>query len=135
MFFSSCRIGRINIADGNDSLVLQNNINTTEYTTLDVSDRLAIRRREEEQRIDDKYTNSIFERKPPLRSKRDNSVKEHRTIRVKPKRVTVISLPPSTSQSTLDDPYTISNYHLMTQTADYEQNINNVPVRHVRWPY
>jgi len=90
MFFRPCGVGRMSEND-NDSLDLQNNISTTEY---------------EEQRFDDKYTNSIFE-----------------------------SEPLSTSQSALDDPYTIFNYRLMTQTPDYEQNVNNMHVRHVHWPY
>jgi hypothetical protein len=125
---------RVLSENDSDLLILQNNINTTESTTLDVINRLAIRRREKEQRVDDEYTNSIDESKPSSKLKRENSLKEYRTTRPKPKRVTIISLPPSTSQSILNYPDVIPNHHLMTLTPDYEQNVNNVHVRYIRWP-
>lgn len=62
---------------------------------------------------------------------------EYRPIRPKPKRVTVISLPPSSSspsQSILIEPHIIADYYRMNRAPDYERNINNVHVRHFRWP-
>lgn len=65
-------------------------------------------------------------------------VGEYRPIRPKPKRVTVISLPPSSSpssvpQSILIEPRIIADYYRMNRTPDYERNINNVHVSHFRW--
>lgn len=79
------------------------------------------------------YDQPISSRSPPTEN---ISFVEYRPIRPKPKRVTVISLPHSSSpsQSVLIEPHLIADYYRMNRAPDYERNINNVHVRHFRWP-
>ena len=113
---------------------MENNLDTSEDAELDVSNRIAVRRREKEQHLTEQYPIIIFPSQSTSTPERPDRFPEHHRTRPKPNRITVISLPVSTSKSRIIDPYTISEYNRMHQPPDYERTVNNVHVRHLRWP-
>ncbi len=83
--------------------------------------------------FDDEYTTKSFENKWPSKGRPTNFPAKYRPKHMKkPNRVTIFSLPPRSSPSTLTDLNMTLESHQMKQISYYKDEDTGVPIKHIR---
>ncbi len=83
--------------------------------------------------FDDEYTTKSIENKWSFEGPPKNPSIKIRTVRQKPRRVTIFSLPPGTSSSSIMDPTMSFNLPQMNRLPYDKKGINDTTVTYIDW--
>jgi hypothetical protein len=82
--------------------------------------------------FDDEYTTKSFKSKSGLKSQSNHFPVKNHPERKKPNRVTIFSLPPRTSPSSLTNLSMTFDSHHVQHISYYEDDNNGIPIKHIR---